>query len=277
MAPALPTTTMLSYPIPLPRDVENSKALGTIHHPTDVLWHLEMHNGLDNRLTSVFIDGVLLEALNIVERDWRHGTKENGAPGALIISGKQDQAKFFSNGLDFNAMKDDTAFFPCIFNPFISRLLTFPIPTIAAITGHAFAAGFILALSCDYRVMTPGRGWASMNEVLFGATMPFSFAAILNYKLPSNKILREVVLEARRYTVKDLVELGLVDVVAKEATGPAILDAARELAMERAPLAKTGAWGLIKRDIARKALEIVNADYRQLNATQEAILTRSRL
>ncbi len=58
--------------------------------------------------------------------------------------------------------------------------------------------------------------------------------------------MREIVLEARRYGVKDLVEIGLVDVVAKEATGAAVLDAARDLARQRAPLARTGAWGLIK-------------------------------
>ena len=39
------------------------------------------------------------------------------------------------------------------------------VPTIAAVNGHAFAAGFILALACDYRVMTSGRAWCSMNEV----------------------------------------------------------------------------------------------------------------
>ena len=97
-----------------------------------------MHNGVDNRLTSAFILDVLMEALNIVERDWRRGTTENGAPGALIISGKQDQAKFFSNGqciaakhtsfpsrpltsllnrttyigLDYETLKDDPIFWP---------------------------------------------------------------------------------------------------------------------------------------------------------------------
>ncbi len=40
-----------------------------------------------------------------------------------------------------------------------------PVPVIAAINGHAFAAGFLLALSADYRVMTRGKAWCSMNEV----------------------------------------------------------------------------------------------------------------
>ena len=48
-------------------------------------------------------------------------------------------------------------------------------PTIAAINGHAFAAGFVLALGCDYRVMTSGRAWCSMNEVRFADISEFQF------------------------------------------------------------------------------------------------------
>lgn len=43
--------------------------------------------------------------------------------------------------------------------------MTFPLITIAAINGHCFAGGMLLALCCDYRLMTTGRGWMSMNEV----------------------------------------------------------------------------------------------------------------
>ena len=49
----------------------------------------------------------------------------------------------------------------------VRMLRSYQVPTIAAINGHAFAAGFILALACDYRVMTSGRAWCSMNEVRF--------------------------------------------------------------------------------------------------------------
>ena len=43
-----------------------------------------------------------------------------------------------------------------------------PVPVIAAINGHTFAGGMVLALSCDYRIMTDGskrNAWMSMNEV----------------------------------------------------------------------------------------------------------------
>lgn len=61
-----------------------------------------MHNGKDNRLSSAFLTHCLAKALNIVESDWRAGNGDQpGGPGALIISGKRDQEKFFSNGAPF--------------------------------------------------------------------------------------------------------------------------------------------------------------------------------
>lgn len=47
----------------------------------------------------------------------------------------------------------------------MERLLLAPIPTVAAINGHAFAAGAFLALACDYRIMREDRGWICISEV----------------------------------------------------------------------------------------------------------------
>jgi enoyl-CoA hydratase/carnithine racemase len=44
-------------------------------------------------------------------------------------------------------------------------LLEFPIPVIAAINGHAFAGGGVIALACDFRVMRNDRGWFCLNEI----------------------------------------------------------------------------------------------------------------
>lgn len=52
-----------------------------------------------------------------------------------------------------------------IFFTVYRRLLTFPIPTIAAINGHAFAAAFAVAMGHDYRVMNGNRGFLCMNEI----------------------------------------------------------------------------------------------------------------
>ena len=54
-----------------------------------------MHNGVDNRLTAEFITHVLSKTLDIVEKDWR---ATPGAAGSLVIVGRKEQDKFFSNG-----------------------------------------------------------------------------------------------------------------------------------------------------------------------------------
>ena len=81
-------------------------------------------------------------------------------------------------------------------------------------------------------------------QVLFGAPMPYSFAALLNYKLPSSKMVREVCLEAKRYTGKELHAVGVVDILAEDGAG--VLKAARALAAQHGELAKSGVWGLMK-------------------------------
>lgn len=84
---------MTSYPVTLP--LGSPDPLATLHHPNPALWEFEMHNGKDNRLTTDFLNTCLAISLDIVEIDWRSKT---GEAGALIISGKHDQERFFSNG-----------------------------------------------------------------------------------------------------------------------------------------------------------------------------------
>lgn len=69
------------------------------------LWIIELHNGQDNRLTSILIRDGILPALHAVERSWRQAWRtaratsdQNGGKGALIVVGRRDQDKFFSNG-----------------------------------------------------------------------------------------------------------------------------------------------------------------------------------
>lgn len=119
------------------------------------------------------------------------------------------------------------------------------VPTIAAINGHCFAAGAIIALACDYRVMTDGakrNTWMCMNEVDFGAAWPVSFAAIARAKVSA---VRSFALEGHRFTPSEARDAGLVDEVVSGGT-QGVLKRAREIAGEKAPKAREGVWGLIK-------------------------------
>ena len=65
--------------------------------------------------------------------------------------------------------------------------------------------------SChDYRVMNPHRGWLCMNELEFDAELASGMAAIFKAKV-SNATFRAILLEARRFTSLQALELGLVD------------------------------------------------------------------
>src|SRR6185312_14208171 len=85
------------------------------------------------------------------------------------------RGKIFSNGLDLEWMGAN----PEQIEPFIARvhellarLLALDVPSVAAIQGHAFAAGAMLALAHDQRVMRADRGYFCLPEVQI--RIPFS-------------------------------------------------------------------------------------------------------
>ena len=117
----------------------------------------------------------------------------------------------------------------------------------AAINGHCFAAGAIISLACDYRVMTDGakrNAWMCMNEIDFGAAWPVSFAALVRAKV-SATATRGFVVEGHRFTPPEARDAGLVDEIAAGGTR-GVLKRAQEIAQEKAPKAREGVWGLIK-------------------------------
>ncbi|KAJ3997171.1 ClpP/crotonase-like domain-containing protein [Lentinula boryana] len=275
---------MTSYPLSLPAE----NPLITLTHPKKSLWIIELHNGDDSRLTHELINQGLKPALNTVEKEWRESwrihikdkkaNKEEGK-GALIIVGRRDQDKFFSNGLDFVNSQKDPNFFQLTFDPLIERILTFPIPTIAAINGHCFAGAFMLSMACDYRVMTDGssrRAWLSMNEVHFGAPWPTSFAALVRSKFGTDPLKRKLALEGHRFTPQEGLEVGIVDVVVNGNTA-AVLARAEQLGDQWSLNAQGGVWGTIKSELYRDVLETIHRDIRPPNPLHEDAAAKARL
>ncbi len=96
---------------------------------------------------------------------------------SLVLTSNDE--KNFSQGVDLDwlmgrlgendtqAIKD----FMYAMNAVFKALLTIPIPTIAAINGHAFGNGAILACACDFRFMRSDRGYFCFPEVDLG--IPF--------------------------------------------------------------------------------------------------------
>ena len=61
-----------------------------------------------------------------------------------------------------------------------TRLLTFPMATVAAVQGHAFGAGAMLATSHDFRVMRADRGFYCLPEVSLNMPFTVGMNALLN-------------------------------------------------------------------------------------------------
>ncbi|MCP4750406.1 MAG: enoyl-CoA hydratase [Proteobacteria bacterium] len=165
---------------------------------------LTMDDG-ENRWNTTFVRE-FAEALNEVE----------ASEGAAALVTTSSTEKFFSNGLDleWRAAKGehrggDREVFGGEFMRLMGRIITFPIPTIAAINGHAFGAGFMCALCHDIRYMRSDRGFACANEVEIGMVIPNPELALFRHKLPMNAFFETVQL-AKRWTGPDALEAGVV-------------------------------------------------------------------
>jgi len=69
--------------------------------------------GDDNRLTEHFIQRAILPALAHVELAWRNTLRDakakkdtEGGKGALVVTGKRNQEKFFSNGMSPSSLTE---------------------------------------------------------------------------------------------------------------------------------------------------------------------------
>jgi enoyl-CoA hydratase/carnithine racemase len=141
---------------------------------------------------------------------------EAPAPKALVTTGT---GKFYSNGLDLDWLGQNAdQWGPCVarVHALFARLLTLPMPTVAAVNGHAFAAGGMLALAHDFRVMRADRGYFCLPEVDLG--LPFSpgMSALIQARLPV-QTAHEAMVTGRRYGGEDAVAAGIVHRTAPEA------------------------------------------------------------
>ncbi|KZV32248.1 hypothetical protein F511_29427 [Dorcoceras hygrometricum] len=170
------------------------------------LFVLTITGGGEHRLNPTLIDSIRSEIERVKTEP------ELSGPAALITTA---DGKFFSNGYDLSWALSEPETRPKImskkFRLLVSDLISLPMPTIAAVTGHASAAGFILALSHDYLLMRKDRGFLYMNELDIGYKIPNWFVQILKSKAASPKVWRDVVLKSPRITAEMGVEWGIVD------------------------------------------------------------------
>ncbi len=147
-------------------------------------------------------------------------------PKALVTTGA---GKFYSNGLDLDYMQsgevEPGAYVGSVL-AIMSRLLTFPAITVAAMNGHAFGAGAQIALAHDYRIMRKDRGYFCMPEIDLGMHLHPGMTALIQARLPI-QTAHEVIATGTRYSAELALEKSIVDRVEDEAS---VVSSAVELA-----------------------------------------------
>lgn len=179
----------------------------------------------------------------------------DGEAGLLVITG---QDKNFSQGLDLEyLMSGSDGVMPFLGDclRMIGRLLTFPIPVVAEVNGHAFGLGAMIVLASDYSVMREDRGFFCLPEIDMGATLTRRMNALVCGKL-SGSVLRDILLTGRRIGGPEAVELSIVDrAVIHEQLRDAALEVARPmLGKNRQALAG------LKRGINSDILAVIESD-----------------
>lgn len=195
----------------------------------DDVFVLTMVDG-ENRWNTTFVRE-FAKALDEVEA--------SEGPAALVT--KSAHEKFFSNGLDLDWISandpahrgGDREAFGVEFMRLMGRIITLPVPTVAAVNGHGFGAGFMCALCHDVRMMREDRGFLCANELQIGLTVPVPEVSLFKHKIPA-PAFHETVILAKRWTAPAAHDAGFV-----EAALPLdqLDDAAMTRAAELAPLA----------------------------------------
>ena len=179
-------------------------------------WLVQMDDGKANDLGFALLEQ-LGKALDAVEA--------SGKP--MVLAGRPGR---FSAGFDLEVMRRldaDTQRLLKQGADLAVRFLEFPVPVVAAVSGHALAMGALLCLSVDYRVGMRGDFKLGLNEVAIGMTLPWFGVELARGRLAQEWLPRAVDL-AMLFDPDTAAEVGYLDSVVEP---DALLKEAESLAM----------------------------------------------
>lgn len=132
---------------------------------------------------------------------------------AIVLSGRDG---VFSAGLDrslLSAPMPDLQRLAVALTRTTMRLWTEPRPVVAAATGHAIAAGTILALACDHVVAADDDARWGLNETALGLVLPPWVVDLARSTVRADR-LEDLLLPGRIVDAREALEVGFVDELA---------------------------------------------------------------
>jgi enoyl-CoA hydratase/carnithine racemase len=132
--------------------------------------------------------------------------------GAVILCGREGM---FSGGFDLaEFQKGPEAGLAMVQRGFelLIRLYSFPLPLVAACTGHGVAMGAFIIMACDTRIGCQGKFKMSLPETAIGMQLPPLLVELATSRISIRHITR-VVLQSEAYAPTAAVEAGFIDEV----------------------------------------------------------------
>ncbi len=177
-------------------------------------------------------------------------------PAALVITG---HSKYYSTGFDRSALADSERAADIVERAIqlCKRLLALPLPSCAAINGHAFGIGAMIALSLDFRVMREDRGYLCFPELDLGFPLHPGMYALLKLRIDPTT-LHELILLGTRVGGTRAHSLRMVDeAVPGGEVLPRAIARVQDLARHRGEL-----LGTYKRNLNAAAIDVIEAPTR---------------
>ena len=166
---------------------------------------LDLGDG-ENRFDPAFLDAAAAALDEVAAAD---------GPRALVTTAS---GKIWSNGLDLDWLfshPDDAGAFVDRVHALLARVLVLPVPTVAAVQGHCFAAGAMLALAHDWRVVRADRGFFCLPEVDIQIPFTVGMGALIQAKLTPSTAT-EAMTTGHRYGGAHAVQAGIAEVAVAE-------------------------------------------------------------
>lgn len=134
------------------------------------------------------------------------------------------------------------------------RLMSFPMPTVGVMEGHAYPMGTFLLLACDVRLGARGKHRMGLNEVAIGIPPPGFAIELARGRVHPAWLSRTVTL-GEMYEPDEAVLAGFLDrVVAPDAVDASLADIAKMLRTIHMP-----SHALAKQRLRRPAIEAMQA------------------
>ncbi|KAL1588781.1 hypothetical protein WHR41_02557 [Cladosporium halotolerans] len=214
-----------------------------VTEPAKKVYLLTFSSPPDNRLTTTFCKAIHL-AFDIIQTNY---------PAGVVVT-TSAVSKFYSNGLDLEHATSTPGFFSKTLYGLWHRILTYPMPTVALVNGHAFAGGFMLAMMHDYRIMNPHRGFLCLNELALGVGLRPPMCGVFREKVKATTF-RRIILEVVRFKALNALEEGLVDSLGDLEETLKFIGELDLVGKAQPGMSGQAVYGVLKREMYRETVE----------------------